>query len=101
MSDYCPLIQKKCKEHQCKFYIQVMGKNPNTGQEVSEWNCAVSWLPMLLIEGSQQTRQAGSAIESFRNEMVNAQKQLDNTIGQITNQQTNNRTFLSECNHEI
>jgi hypothetical protein len=78
-----------------------MGKNPNTGQEVSEWNCAVSWLPMLLIEGSQQTRQAGSAIESFRNEMVNAQKQLDNTIGQITNQQMNNRTFLSECNHEI
>jgi hypothetical protein len=62
-----------------------MGKNPQTGQEVSEWNCAVSWLPMLLIEGSQQTRQAGSAIESFRNEIVNAQQQLDNTIGQITN----------------
>ena len=47
-----------------------MGKNPNTGQEVSEFNCAVTWLPMLLIEGTQQTRQAGSAIESFRNEMV-------------------------------
>ena len=73
MSDFCPLIQKKCKEHKCKFYIQVMGKNPQTGQDVSEWNCAVAWLPMLLIEGSQQTRQAGSAIESFRNEMVNAQ----------------------------
>ena len=27
---------------------------------------------MLLIEGSQQTRQAGAAIESFRNEMVRA-----------------------------
>ena len=47
-----------------------MGKNPQTGQDVNEWNCAVTWLPMLLIEGSQQTRQAGSAIESFRNEMV-------------------------------
>ena len=70
MSDYCPLIQKKCKEHGCKFYIQVMGKNPQTGQDVNEWNCAITWLPMLLIEGSQQTRQAGSAIESFRNEMV-------------------------------
>ena len=70
MSNFCPLIQKKCKEHDCKFFIQVMGKNPNTGQDVNEWNCAVTWLPMLLIEGSQQTRQAGSAIESFRNEMV-------------------------------
>ncbi len=74
MSDYCPLIQKKCKEHKCKFYIQVMGKNPQTGQDVNEWNCAVTWLPMLLIEGSQQTRQTGAAIESFRNEMVEANK---------------------------
>ena len=72
-SDYCPLIQKKCKEHKCKFFIQVMGKNPQTGQDVSEFNCAITWLPMLLIEGSQQTRQAGAAIESFRNEMVKIQ----------------------------
>ena len=78
MGDFCPLIKKKCKEHECKFFIQVMGKNPNTGQDVSEWNCAVSWLPMLLIEGSQQTRQAGAAIESFRNEVVKTQTQLNN-----------------------
>ena len=66
-----------------------MGKNPQTGQEVSEWNCAVSWLPMLLIEGSQQTRQTGSAIESFRNEMVKANENpllnLQNINGQLTN----------------
>ena len=53
-----------------------MGKNPNTGQDVNEFGCAISWLPMLLIEGSQQTRQAGSAIESFRNEMVKANENL-------------------------
>ena len=75
MSDFCPLIKKKCKEHGCSWYIQVMGSNPNTGQEVNEWACAVRWLPMLLIEGSQQTRHAGAAIESFRNEMVYANKQ--------------------------
>jgi len=70
MSDFCPLISKKCKEHKCKFYIQIQGKNPNTGGDVNRFDCAVTWLPILLIEGSQQTRQAGSAIESFRNEMV-------------------------------
>jgi hypothetical protein len=88
MSDFCPLIKKKCKEHSCKFYIQVLGKNPQTGQDVSEYNCAVSWLPMLLIEGSQQTRQTGSAIESFRNEMVKANENpllnLQNNNGQLT-----------------
>jgi len=72
VSDFCPLINKKCKQHGCSWYIQVMGTNPNTGQEVNEWACAVRWLPMLLIEGSQQTRQTGAAIESFRNEMVRA-----------------------------
>ena len=82
---FCPLIKKDCVEHKCKFYIQVLGKNPNTGQDVNQWDCAVSWLPMLLIEGSQQTRQAGSAIESFRNEMVNAQQQLDQTMTQVAN----------------
>ena len=79
MSDYCPLIQKKCKEHKCKFYIQVLGKNPQTGQDVSEWNCAITWLPMLIIEGSQQTRQTGAAIESFRNEVVKTQSLIDIT----------------------
>ena len=85
MANFCPLIKKDCVEYKCKFYIQVLGKNPNTGQEVNQWDSAVSWLPMLLIEGSQQTRQAGSAIESFRNEMVNAQKQLDQTMTQVAN----------------
>tara|TARA_Y100000296_G_C4972202_1_gene156463 strand:- start:124 stop:420 length:297 start_codon:yes stop_codon:yes gene_type:complete len=70
MNDFCPLIQKKCKEHKCKFFIQIQGKNPNTGEDISQFDCAVTWLPMLLIEGSQQTRQSGAAIESFRNEMV-------------------------------
>ena len=30
----------------------------------------MAWQPILMIENSQQTRQAGAAIESFRNEMV-------------------------------
>lgn len=57
-----------------------MGKNPNTGEDVNRFDCAVSWLPMLLIEGSQQTRQAGSAIESFRNEMVRLNENSQNLL---------------------
>ena len=63
-----------------------MGKNPNTGQDVNDFDCAISWLPILLIEGSQQTRQAGAAIESFRNEMVKVQHQINDSIGQIEGQ---------------
>ena len=83
MSDYCPLIKKKCVEHKCKFYTQLMGKDPNTGQDVNDFDCAIAWLPMLLIEGSQQTRQTGAAIESFRNEVVKTQSLINNTGAQV------------------
>ena len=78
-SDYCPLIKKKCKEHGCKFYVQVYGKDPQTGGDINLWDCAITWLPTLLIEGSQQTRQTGAAIESFRNEVVKGQDLIDIT----------------------
>jgi hypothetical protein len=71
---FCPLIQADCKGLQCSWFTQVRGTNPNTGKEVDEWGCAVTWLPMLMIENSQQQRQTGAAVESFRNEMTKAQQ---------------------------
>ena len=44
----------------------------NSGNQVDSYECAISWLPMLLIENSGQQRQTGAAVESFRNEMVKA-----------------------------
>jgi hypothetical protein len=37
---------------------------------MDEWGCAMSWMPILLIENAQMSRQTGAAVESFRNEMV-------------------------------
>ena len=75
--NFCPLVQGDCVELKCAWFTQVRGTNPNTGKEVDEWACAMAWLPMLLIENSQQQRQTGAAVESFRNEMVKA-----NEVGQ-------------------
>jgi hypothetical protein len=50
--------------------MQLRGNDPQTGEELDNWVCSVAMLPLLLIENSQQTRQTGAAIESFRNEMV-------------------------------
>lgn len=69
----CPLNNfEPCKQMECAWFMQVRGHNPNTGAEVDEWACSMAWLPMLLIENSQQQRQTGAAVESFRNEMVRA-----------------------------
>lgn len=67
---FCPLIKDECVQLKCAWFTQVRGINPNTGKEVDEWLCAVSWLPTLMIENSQQQRQTSAAVESFRNEMA-------------------------------
>ena len=70
---FCPLIQKTCVEQKCAWYIKLAGTNKNTGLSVDEWGCAVSWMPMLLIENANEARQMGAAIESLRNENVRGQ----------------------------
>jgi hypothetical protein len=67
---HCPLLDIECIQLRCAWFTQVRGSNPNTGKEVDEWACAIAWLPILLIENSQQQRQTGAAVESFRNEVV-------------------------------
>lgn len=84
--NFCPLIQADCKGIQCSWFTQIRGTNPNTGQEVDEWGCAVTWLPMLTIENSQQQRQTGAAVESFRNEMVKAQQMSQQVLLAATGQ---------------
>lgn len=73
--NFCPLIKEDCIGIKCAWITQVRGTNPNTGKDVDEWGCAVTWLPVLLIENSQQQRQTGAAVESFRNEVVSANQQ--------------------------
>jgi len=70
--NFCPLVKEDCLQLKCAWFTQIRGKNPQTGADVDEWGCAVTWLPMLMIENSQQQRQTGAAVESFRNEMVKA-----------------------------
>lgn len=73
----CPL-NSKCEEikdgaiHRCAWYTKLAGTNPNTGEQTDEQGCAMSWMPMLLIENSMQQRSTSAAVESFRNEMTSA-----------------------------
>jgi hypothetical protein len=77
----CPLNSfNPCKQLECAWFIQIRGKNPNTGEDVDEWGCAQAWLPVLMIENSQQQRSTGAAVESFRNEMVKANENSQNVL---------------------
>lgn len=78
----CPLMGgEECVEDgairngelvKCRFWINVIGKDPQTGKEINNGDCAMAWTPVLLIENSKVNRETGAAVESFRNEMVKA-----------------------------
>lgn len=74
----CPLNSfEPCKQLECSWFLKVNGKDPQSEELVENWGCAIAWIPVLVIENSQQQRQTGAALESFRNEMVKA-----NEVGQ-------------------
>jgi hypothetical protein len=72
---FCPLIKDKCKQLDCAFFLQVRGNHPQTGAPVDEWDCAIKWLPVLMIENTNTARGTQKATESMRNEIV---ERMDN-----------------------
>jgi hypothetical protein len=74
----CPLDNfNPCRQLECAWFLKIRGANPNTGEDLDEWGCSMAWMPIMMIENSQQQRSTGAAVESFRNEMVKA-----NEVGQ-------------------
>ena len=84
----CPL-GAKCEEikdgaiHRCAWYTTLAGTNPNTGDKVDEKGCAMAWLPMLMIENSMQQRSTSAAVESFRNETMQANQSSQLLLAQM------------------
>jgi hypothetical protein len=91
---FCPIIKDECMQLKCAWFTKVEGYNINTGKQIEEWNCAMTFIPMLLVENSGMERQTGAAVESFRNEMVKSneatQKIFTNMISMASNRNNNN-----------
>jgi hypothetical protein len=69
----CPLNKfQPCKQLECAWFMKIAGTDPQSGKEIDEWGCSMAWLPVLIIENNRVNFQTGSAVESFRNEMVKA-----------------------------
>lgn len=76
----CPLLKSACKGDGCMFWVTIMGKNPQTGQDVNMPDCSFRWLPTLLIENSKTGRETGAAVESFRNETAMGHERLAHAL---------------------
>jgi hypothetical protein len=98
---WCPLIRKKCVGDKCAWYTHIRGYNPNTGQDVDEWSCTISWLPMLMIENSQQQRSTSAAVESFRNEMIKSNESNLNILQAAANMFYGTAEMIEDNNYQV
>lgn len=82
---FCPL-GSECESvtdghiARCAWYTKVIGTDPNTGNEVDDWACAMSWMPMLQVEMASTNRGQTAALESFRNETVKGQEEFNKIV---------------------
>ncbi|CAB3720234.1 hypothetical protein LMG22037_04701 [Paraburkholderia phenoliruptrix] len=88
MTKKCPLLKKACIESDCAFWTHMLGMHPQTGAPVDQWGCAVTWLPLLLVENSRHARGVQAAVESARNE-ITARQDVLNCAVRVARQSAN------------
>ena len=88
----CPIMGDVCIEDgaivknefvACRFWTKVHGKHPQTGEQVDAADCAIVWLPMLLIENSKEQRTTAAEVEKLRNEVVPQTNSTNSILAQI------------------
>ncbi len=73
----------------CRLYKMLPCVDLRTNESVEVWDCAIGHQVQIGRDIGQQTKEAGAAIESFRNEMVSQNNQL-------LNMDTENRKLMQE-----
>ena len=68
----CPLHRKDVSKvcHLCPWYVKLRGRNPQSGQEIENWGCAIAFGPISSLEAAHQSRSTAAAVESLRNEVA-------------------------------
>lgn len=70
----CPMHQKAMVKvcHTCPLWMSLRGKNPQTGEELDDWNCAMAWGPLLAVNAAREMAMLGAEMNAMRNETKKA-----------------------------
>lgn len=66
----------------CRWYTHVQGRNPQTNEDIDQWDCAIAWLPILSIEMSRTNRGQTQAIEFLRNQVADGNQAMSKAISE-------------------
>lgn len=62
----CRAIVESCI---CPKYMELKGKNPQTGEDMSNWGCSDTFLPFIHLQTDMHSIQLVAAMENQTNEM--------------------------------
>lgn len=66
----CPYFGKPCRKEKCTKYINVVGREPQSGELINQWGCVDNFNIYLLMELAGEMRQATASTQQVRNEMA-------------------------------
>lgn len=70
----CPLgseCEKVADGHieRCAWYVAIKGDDPQTGELIDEWRCAMAWQPILLVNSSRETNRVADGVHQLRSDV--------------------------------
>ena len=51
----------------CRFWVHVAGKDPQSFKQLDWFDCAIAWMPTLLIENAQMIRHNTASVDKTAN----------------------------------
>ncbi len=76
----CPLLKKPCITHECAWWVKLRGKDPQSQQEIDQYDCAIAWNVILNIENTQSVQAVTTTLDLFRKETQGQQVQINETL---------------------
>jgi hypothetical protein len=105
---FCPMMKEMCvnghtksmgeymdgEQNICRFWTHIAGKDPQSERMLDQWDCSLAWMPMLMIENAQMTRQVVASVDRNNNTFFAALP--PNVQNKITSQSSGMRNLLNE-----
>lgn len=79
-----PWKKRTCIEDKCSMWIKLIGKDPQSGDPINEYDCAFRWGVVTQIENTKETIRVADEVKVLRDEMVN-QGQVNNLVKRLDN----------------
>ena len=61
----------------CRFWTHVVGKDPQTDKNLDHFDCALAWMPIVMLEVSQRSMQNTATMSNVANEVHKAGSEIN------------------------